>query len=161
MRDSVGSAIGERAMGKQLSMVEALMDPRLGANAKLARIDELIDWTRLAPQATRLRGGAGGRPPYPPLSMLKALYLQTLYDLSDPGLEEALLDRLSFRRFCGFAADRPTPDETTICRFRAAAAAAGVLAECFAEVNRQLDAKGLILRKGTLMDATSSPPSTF
>jgi IS5 family transposase len=86
--------------------------------------------------------------------MLKALYLQALYDLSDPGLEEALLDRLSFRRFCGFAADQPTPDETTICRFRAAAAAAGVLAECFAEVNRQLDAKGLILRKGTLMDAT-------
>ena len=58
--------------------------------------------------------------------MLKALYLQALYDLSDPGLEEALLDRLSFRRFCGFALDERTPDETTICRFRAAVAA-GVL----------------------------------
>jgi transposase, IS5 family len=79
---------------------------------------------------------------------------EALYDLSDPGLEEALLDRLSFRRFCGFGADQPTPDETTICRFRAAAAAAGALADCFVEVNRQLDAKGLILRKGTLMDAT-------
>src|SRR5512144_1205420 len=125
MRDSLCSTIVERAMGKQLSMVEALMDPRLGANGKLARIDDLIDWTRLAPHAARIRGGEAGRPPYPPLSMLKALYLQALYDLSDPGLEEALLDRLSFRRFCGFAADQPTPDETTICRFRAAAAAAG------------------------------------
>jgi transposase, IS5 family len=141
-------------MGKQLSLVEALMDPRLGANGKLARIDALIDWARLEPHAARIRGSEAGRPPYPPLSMLKALYLQALYDLSDPGLEEALLDRLSFRRFCGFDADQSTPDETTICRFRAAAAAAGALADCFTEVNRQLDAKGLILRKGTLMDAT-------
>jgi IS5 family transposase len=104
MRDSVCSVVVERAMGKQLSMVEALMDPRLGTNGKLLRIDDLIDWTRLAQHAARIRGGAAGRPPYPPLSMLKALYLQALYDLSDPGLEEALLDRLSFRRFCGFAA---------------------------------------------------------
>src|SRR5512134_3170343 len=144
--------MGRSAMGQQLSLLEALMDPRLGANAKLARIDDLIDWTRLAPHAARIRGGEGGRPPYPPLAMLKALYLQALYDLSDPGLEEALLDRLSFRRFCGFGADQPTPDETTICRFRAAAAA-GALADCFAEVNRQLDVQGLILRKGTLMGA--------
>ena len=48
--------------------------------------------------------------------MVKALYLQALYDLADLGLEEALLDRLSFRRFCGFALDEGTPDETTICR---------------------------------------------
>ena len=94
--------------------------------------------------------------------MLKALYLQALYDLSDPGLEEALLDRLSFRRFCGFALDEETPDETTICRFRGDAGA--VLQAAFEEVNRQLDGAGLILRKGTLMDATlvaaaSRPPS--
>jgi IS5 family transposase len=86
--------------------------------------------------------------------MLKALYLQALYDLSDPGLEEALLDRLSFRRFCGFGLDAATPDETTLCRFRLAAARAGVLSACFAEVGRQLEARGLILKKGTLVDAT-------
>ena len=141
-------------MGKQLSLADGLLDPRLGSNAKLSRIDALIDWSRLEVHLAGLRTGAAGRPPYPALAMLKALYLRALYDLSDPGLEEALLDRLSFRRFCGFAADQPTPDETTICRFRGAAAEAGVLAACFAEVNRQLDAKGLILRKGTLLDAT-------
>jgi IS5 family transposase len=88
------------------------------------------------------------------LALLKALYLQALYDLSDPAMEEALIDRVSFRLFCGFALDQVTPDETTLLRFRHDCIAAGVLEEAFAEVNRQLDGKGLIVRKGTLMDAT-------
>lgn len=137
---------------EQMSLVEALLDPRLGANRKLERLNALIDWTPLARVAKRLRRGTTGRPPYAPLAMLKALYLQALYDLSDPGLEEALMDRLSFRRFCGFALDAGTPDETTICRFRAVAG--DLLLAAFAAINTQLDAKGLILRKGTLMDAT-------
>jgi transposase, IS5 family len=86
--------------------------------------------------------------------MVKALYLQALYDLSDPGLEAALLDRLSFRRFCGLSLDEATPDETTILRFRHDAAETKTLQACFEEINRQLEAKGLVLKKGTLMDAT-------
>jgi transposase, IS5 family len=86
--------------------------------------------------------------------MLKALYLQRLYDLSDPGLEEALADRFSFRRFCGFSLADPTPDETTILRFRHDAARTGVLEQCFAAVNEQLAAQGLVLRQGTMMDAS-------
>src|SRR5262249_24703885 len=65
-----------------------------------------------------------------------------------------LIDRVSFRLFCGFALDEGTPDETTLCRFRLDCTAAGVLEKAFAEVSRQLDAKGLIVRKGTLMDAS-------
>ena len=150
-------------MSRQLSLTDALVDPRLGSNGKLERIDALIDWPRLGTLLAGLRTGETGRPPYPALSMLKALYLQALYDLSDPGLEEMLLDRFSFRRFCGFGLDEGTPDETTLCRFRLAAAKAGVLEGCFAEVNRQLDARGLVLKKGTLMDAsivaaTHKPP---
>lgn len=141
-------------MAQQMSMIEAMLGPGLGSNAKLDRIDALIDWSRLEPLLAGIRDAAAGRPPFDRLSMLKALYLQALYDLSDPGLEEALLDRLSFRRFCGFGLDERTPDETTICRFRGDAARAGVIARCFAEVNAQLDAKGLILKKGTLMDAS-------
>jgi len=96
--------------------------------------------------------------------MLKAIYLQSLYDLSDPGLEEALLDRLSFRRFCGFGLDEGTPDETTILRFRHVMAKSGALEACLVEINRQLSSKGLMLKKGTLMDAsivtaTHNPPS--
>jgi transposase, IS5 family len=141
-------------MSRQLSLAEALVDVRLGSNEKLQRIDALIDWSRLEPLLSGLRSGEVGRPAYAALSMLKALYLQVLYDLSDPGLEEMLTDRLSFRRFCGFALDEATPDETTICRFRLAAAKASVLERCLAEINRQLDQRGLMLKKGTLMDAS-------
>jgi IS5 family transposase len=50
--------------------------------------------------------------------MLKVLLIQTLYNLSDEKMEEALADRLSFKRFCGFAVGDLTPDKTTLCRFR-------------------------------------------
>jgi transposase, IS5 family len=140
--------------GQQMSLAEALLDPRIGLRGKLKALSEVIDWTPLEALARGVRSGETGRKPYEPLAMLKALYLASLYDLSDPGLEEALIDRASFRLFCGFALDQATPDETTLCRFRNDCAAAGVLEAAFAEVNRQLDAKKLIVRKGTLLDAT-------
>lgn len=138
----------------QKSLAEALLDPRLGNVSKLKGLDEAIDWEILRPLAQSVRGGLNGRPPYDALSMLKALYLQGLYDLSDPGLEEALLDRVSFRRFCGFGLDEQTPDETTICRWRQDASKQRVMELAFLEVNRQLEAKGLFVKKGTLLDAT-------
>lgn len=139
---------------RQMSLAEALLDPRMGLRGKLKALSEAIDWAPLERLAGAVRTGEVGRKPYPAAAMLKALYLASLYDLSDPGLEEALIDRVSFRLFCGFGLDEGTPDETTLCRFRNDCAAAGVLEAAFAEVNRQLDAKGLIVRKGTLLDAT-------
>jgi IS5 family transposase len=144
----------EDVMSVQGSLVEAFLDPRLGTNARLSRIDALIDWAPLDRVLSGMRRKETGRPPYPALSMLKALYLQALYDLSDPAMEEALLDRLSFRRFCGLGIDAGTPDETTICRFRAAVSEGGIMEACFAEIGRQLDVRGLVLRKGTLLDAS-------
>jgi transposase, IS5 family len=138
----------------QMSLVEAFLDPRMGLRGKLKALVEVIDWAPLASLAAQVRPGAEGRPPYPALAMLKALYLAGLYDLSDPGLEEALIDRVSFRLFCGFSLEDKTPDETTLLRFRHACVAAGVLDAAFAEVNRQLEARGLMVKKGTLMDAT-------
>lgn len=139
---------------RQMSLAEALLDPRMGLRGKLKALAEAIDWAPLEVLANRVRSGEIGRKPYGPLAMLKALYLASLYDLSDPALEEALIDRVSFRLFCGFPLDEATPDETTLCRFRNDCAAAGVLEAAFAEVSRQLDAKKLIVRKGTLLDAT-------
>jgi transposase, IS5 family len=139
---------------RQMSLAEALLDPRMGLRGKLKGLSEVIDWAPLEVLAAGVRSGEVGRKPYPGLAMLKALYLASLYDLSDPALEEALIDRVSFRLFCGFSLDGGTPDETTLCRFRNDCAAAGVLEAAFAEVNQQLDAKQLIVRKGTLMDAT-------
>ena len=60
-----------------------------------------------------------GKPAWPPLALLKALLLATWHDLSDVRLAEALDDRASFRRFCGFAAHKPTPERTAFVRFRA------------------------------------------
>jgi transposase, IS5 family len=139
---------------EQMSLAAAFLDPRMGLRGKLKALSEIIDWAPLAALATRVRPGEEGRPPYPALPMLKALYLASLYDLSDPGLEEALIDRVSFRLFCGFSLEDRTPDETTLLRFRHDCVAAGVLEAAFAEVNRQLDARGLLVKKGTLMDAT-------
>ncbi len=82
-----------------------------------------------------------GRPGYPPLALFRALLLAQWYQLSDLGLEEALADRLSFRRFCGFGLDDGTPDETTLCRFRGALAERGLAEALFAEFNRQFDTK--------------------
>lgn len=143
-----------RGSDGQLGWAEAFMAPGLGVNAKLAKIDGLVDWRRFETLLGKVRTGTSGRPPYRALSMFKALLLQQWYGLSDPGLEEALGDRLSFRRFCGFALDEATPDETTICRFRQALIAAGLHERLLVELNRQLDVRGLLLRQGTMVDAT-------
>jgi transposase, IS5 family len=138
----------------QSSFADALLPPGFGRNEKLERISGLIDWPRLERLVGSARSGETGRPPYAAISMLKALLLQQMYDLSDPALEEALLDRVSFRRFCGFALDAATPDETTLCRFRNALKDAGLGEALFQEVLRQLEAAGFVLKTGTLIDAT-------
>jgi len=141
-------------MAKTRGFAEAFVDPRLGTNETLGRIDALVDWSVLEPLAQKVRPGHTGRPPYAAMGMLKALFLQAMYDLSDPGLEAQLLDRVSFRQFCGWDLSERTPDETTILRFRHEAAEAKVLEAAFAAINAQLEAKGLMLKRGTLLDAT-------
>jgi IS5 family transposase len=74
--------------------------------------------------------------------------------LSDPGLEEAICDRLSFQRFLGLSLTDPIPDETRICRFRSLLAQAGLGEPLFALLEEQLDTKGMIVRRGSLIDAT-------
>lgn len=138
----------------QTSFVELLIGNGIGRNERLEKIARLLDWSRLELLVARVRPGDSGRPPYPPLAMFKALLLQQWYGLSDPGLEEALLDRVSFRRFCDLPLDGATPDETTLCRFRNDLKAAGVGEALFAEVARQFEAAGLMLKSGTLIDAT-------
>jgi IS5 family transposase len=147
----------------QLSLAEALMHPGLGSNARLERIAKLIDWRPIAKALKELRRGERGAPPYPALQMFKALLLQQWYGLSDPGLEESLCDRLSFRRFVGLRLEDPTPDHATLWRFREALQAKGLAAVVFSEINRQLDALGLVVREGTMIDASlvaaaSAPP---
>lgn len=144
----------KRPASEQYSLAEAFIGRKLGANARLERIEALVKWYRFEKLLGRLHASPVGRPPYPVLAMFKALLLQQWYGLSDVALEEALNDRLSFRRFVGLGLDEPTPDHTTLCRFRNDLAAGGLAEKLFAEMNRQLEHLGLMLKRGTLIDAT-------
>jgi len=135
----------------QLSLADGLVGERPGS---LDRLSELIDWGALEGLLWRVHAAPVGRPGYGPLVLIRCLLLQQWYGLSDPGLEEALADRLSFRRFVGLSLSDPVPDHSTLSRFRKLLVERGLSEALLAEVNRQLEDKGLILKRGTLVDAS-------
>ena len=83
------------------TFVDALMPEELGRNKRLDRIDEMLDWVPVARLVSEIHSSTRGAPSYRPLVMVKVLLLEQWYTLSDPEMEEALGDRLSFRRFVG------------------------------------------------------------
>src|SRR3954465_12644552 len=89
------------------SFVEALLPAGAGQNATLKRLEELVKWYRFEKLLGHLRDEGPGRPGYPVLVLFRALVLQSLYGLSDRELEEALNDRLSFKRFVGLSFEEP------------------------------------------------------
>ena len=84
-----------------------------------------------------------------------------LYDLSNVRLAEALDDRASFRRFCGFAAYEPTPERTAFVRLRAEFVRRRLDRSLFEKVTRQLDSRGVVVRTGTLVNATLLPSASI
>jgi len=126
-----------------------------GSGGQLDRLNELVKWYRFEKLVGHLREeGAPGRPGYPVLVMLKAVLLASLYGLSERELEEALDDRLSFRRFVGLSLEEKVPDHTALWRFRDRLVAEKLLEKLFAELDRQLEKAGVILKRGTMLDAT-------
>lgn len=138
----------------QLSFGQVEASHRVSSGHFLKRIEEKIDWKPMEALLEGLYPSRRGRPSYPPLIMFKALLLQQWYGLSDPGLEEAIADRISFQQFLGLSFRDPVPDETTICKFRGLLGRKGLSEKLFALVGEQLDAKGLIVRRGSLIDAS-------
>ncbi len=138
----------------QLSLAEALVSGKVGRNAMLERLACEVKWYRFEKLLARLRSDGPGRPCYDPLLMLKALLVQRWYGLSDADLEETLNDRVSFRRFLGLSLEDAAPDHTTLCRFRNRLVEAGLAEKLFQEFERQLDQRGLLLKKGTMIDAS-------
>jgi IS5 family transposase len=138
----------------QLSLADGLVDGGTGRNRQLERIAALVDWAAFARLLGDVYAAPVGRPSYGPVVLLKCLLLQQWYRLSDPGLEEALSDRLSFRRFVGLALADPVPDHSTLSRFRSELTRRGLAEQLLRELNRQLDARGLIVKAGTLIDAS-------
>jgi len=118
----------------------------------LSEVDAFIDWSPVESILQGIYSAPKGRPSYRLLTMFKILLLQQWYVLSDAGMEEALADRLSFRRFCGLGLADDVPDHTTICRFRAQVGSR--VGELLATLNAQFERKGLIIKQGTLMDAS-------
>ena len=136
------------------TFIEALVPERMGRNAQLERIAAQVDWVPLAEIVAVIYDAPRGRPAYPPLLMVKALLLREWYDLSDEELEAALWDRISFRRFVGLGLDADAPDRSTVSRFRLQLVRRGLAPRLFAALNRQLEARGLVVKQGALLDAT-------
>jgi transposase, IS5 family len=133
-------------------------------SAFLAEMEGVVPWAVLCRLIEPYYPKPGnGRPPVGVERMLRIHFLQHWFNLSDPGVEEALYDSQAMRRFVGIDLGRePVPDETTVCRFRHLLEQHDLGRRLFEEVQRHLAAKGLKVCTGTIVDATiiSAPCST-
>ena len=132
----------------------------------LGEMAAVVPWGKLEaviePHYPKL-GPQGGRRPYPLAVMLRIYCLQQWYALSDPGAEEALYDIQSMRAFAGLELGSDAiPDETTILNFRHLLERHDLTKAVFAAVAEHLEARGALLRGGTIVDATliAASPST-
>jgi IS5 family transposase len=142
-------------MGFVDAALEGLGGPRSGA--LLERLDAATPWEKLAAPIRALpeyTNPGAGHPPWCPVLMLKCLMLQKWNNLSDPGLEEALKDRISFRKFVGLSFTDKTPDETTFVKFRQRLREANIHDAVFDAVVKHIESKGLLVKQGTMVDAT-------
>ena len=154
---------------KQLSLGESGFERKTKRTRKREFLDEMnlvVPWTELvsliAPHAPT-PGAKGGRPPFAVETMLRIHFVQQWFNLSDPAMEEALYDTPMFREFVGLdAGEDNLPDESTILRFRHLLEAHNLSLQILATVNATLAAKGLLLKSGTVVDATliAAPSST-
>jgi IS5 family transposase len=130
----------------------------------LARMEEVIPWAQLlAVIEPHYPKGQRGRPPIGLERMLRVYFLQQWYALADEALEDALYDRQALQRFARIdLAAEGVPDATTLPNFRRLLETHDLCKGLFKAINADLAARGLLLREGTLVDATliAAPPAT-
>lgn len=130
----------------------------------LADMERVVPWGELCALIEPVYPeGEGGRPAVPLERMLRIHFLQHWFNLSDPAVEEALYDSAAMRAFAGIdLAAEPAPDETTMCKFRHLLERNGLGTKLFQEVGRYLQARGMKVSSGTIVDATiiNAPSST-
>ena len=130
----------------------------------LQTMNELVPWAQLCEViAPHYAKGEGGRPPVGLERMLRMHFVQHWFNLSDEACEEALLDSTSLRRFVGIDLGRErVPDATTLLKFRRLLNEHRLGEQLFAKVGQVLQAHGMKLGKGTIVDATiiGAPSST-
>lgn len=143
--------MARRQIGQEVFAFVA--DPIPHYRSSLDRLSGLIDWPSVDRHLVDIYTASKGEPAWPPLALFRALLLAIWYDLSDVRLAEALEDRASFRRFCGFAAHEPTPERTAFVRFRRELVRRGLDKVLF-DITHQLKARAITVKTGTLVDAT-------
>jgi IS5 family transposase len=130
----------------------------------LEEMDRVVPWAELEFLVEPYYAKAGkGRRPVGLSIMLRTYFVQQWFNLSDPGVEEALYDSAALRRFVGVDLGRaPAPDETTVCKFRHLLEKHQLGGAMLDAVNDHLDAKGIRITTGTIVDATiiHAPSST-
>lgn len=137
----------------QKSFGDEALDLHVSDSHFLLKVERLIDWTAFDAHWPVLYGTTG-KPSHDPLVCFKMLLLEQWYGLSDPECEAQCADRLSFRRFLGLSLADPVPDETVLVRFRKRLLKAKLAEPLFAAVLAQIEAAGLLVKRGTLIDAT-------
>ena len=130
----------------------------------LGEMDRVVPWSELCALIEPVYPKPGnGRPPVGLEKMLRIYFLQHWFNLSDPAVEEALYDSNAMRAFVSIDLGRePVPDETTVCKFRHLLERHELGRGLFEQVARHLQARGLKVAGGTIVDATiiSAPSST-
>lgn len=130
-----------------------------GFIANLAAMDELVDFAAIASEvdtvSPRPDRSKGGRPPYETEVMVRMLFIQALYNLSDEDCEYQVLDRMSFQHFCRLAGELNIPDARTLWSFKQRLAKGGLGGRAvFDAVSLQLQQHGYIPRGGQIVDAS-------
>ena len=129
----------------------------------LAEMEQVVPWATLQRLIEPFYAqGVNGRRPYPVATMLRIHLMQTWFALSDPGMEDALYDMPALRQFAKLSSLASIPDETTILNFRHLIEENELAPEILAGVNGHLSRKGLMVKRGTMVDATiiEAPTST-
>lgn len=148
----------------QLSFIGMEPKKRIRSARFLDEMNRVVPWKRLCRVIEpHYHLSPIGRTKTPLLLLLKIYCLQQWYNLSDPGVEDAVYDRLSFQRFLGLGEPGDSvPDETTILNFRHLLERHKLTGRLFDEINLHLQKHGVLMSKGTIVDATliAAPSST-
>jgi IS5 family transposase len=124
----------------------------------LEKLSLMIRWERFRPAIEKamkkVAKGAGGRPPYDYIMMLKVLILQRMYNLSDEQMEFQINDRLTFMRFLELGLGDTVPDQNTIWLFRENLINKGVIEKIFNKFDSILEQEGMLIKEGSIVDAT-------
>ena len=129
---------------------------KLNEKDPLTHLNALIDWNDFRPTLEKIRPSKKkmGRPAFDSLLMFKILILQSLYNVSDDEIEFQIRDRYSFCRFLGLMPEDRVPDAKTIWLFREQLTASNIMKELFYDFDIQLQLKGLVAKKGQIVDAS-------